>query len=649
MFSIAGSASFAQIRNDQPAKYDSISKVNDSTQNKFGNPLNDRVLPSDSLKKKITEYRGTASRKKSKITSLSSKANPVVLVNTTASKVKTPINATKKLNQYNKRLAKYQHSLTHKIDSLNKLSKKNPDLSNQSKTLQHKLDSLKRAGPFKDVQQAEAKMKTLESGVNSKLTAVQNGVNGKLNRFNQNGAKIPGLSLPKLNTGFNANTMPGTNLPNSNLSLPSNPLGNTGGFNMPQIGNASGLGSGQLQTPAFNTNPLGSSTNSVGNFGNLSSPNLSNIPGLDGMKNVEKEMGQVGKVSKEVEGYQKDIANVSKGDLDKVKKLPGAIESKAEGMKEIKGLQAKELTMEQQQEMAKKWESDPEYRKELALNKAKEQTTNYFAGHDKELMAAMNKMTQLKSKTKDAEMAVDMFKKQGNPMTDRTFRSRLVPGFALQIQKKGDNLWLDFNPYLGYRISGRFTSGIGWNERVSINVKKVTGVASDRIYGPRSFLNFKVKESFYLRGEAELMNVNVVPSATIGPENAGRQWVPSYLAGVKKDFRYSSHVIGNVQLLYNLYNPNHMSPYLSKFNVRMGIEFPAKRKVRTPKTASQSAGFSAAQTEKTETLKSSWKDRLRFKWHQLFPIREKVIASGRPSVANRTEAEADHARVPAGY
>src|SRR5260221_1683222 len=150
---------------------------------------------------------------------------------------------------------------------------------------------------------------------------------------------------------------------------------------------------------------------------------------------------------------------------------------------------------------------------------------------------------------------------------------RLLPGLNFQIQKKND-LLLDFNPYIGYRITGRFTSGIGWNERIGIDTKKKKGVPIDRIYGLRSFVHFKIRDGVFAKAEIESMNAFVPPSVLLGPEqHSGRQWVWSYFVGLKKDYRLSKSVMGNVQILYNLYNPHKMSPYASNFNVRMGFAF----------------------------------------------------------------------------
>jgi hypothetical protein len=36
--------------------------------------------------------------------------------------------------------------------------------------------------------------------------------------------------------------------------------------------------------------------------------------------------------------------------------------------------------------------------------------------------------------------------------------------------------------------------------------------------------------------------------------------------------------MGHVQALYNIYDPLHQSPYASRFMVRMGFEFPLRKR-----------------------------------------------------------------------
>jgi len=229
--------------------------------------------------------------------------------------------------------------------------------------------------------------------------------------------------------------------------------------------------------------------------------------------------------------------------------------------------------------MVEKWESDPEYRKELAVTKAKEQAVNHFAGQEKQLMAAMQQLTNVKKKYKDAEGVLDMFKKPVNPMKGKPFIERLRPGFNLQYQYKHESL-IDFNPEVGYRISGRLTAGIGWNERWGYDFDKWKYVSQDHIYGPRAYAQVKIKTGIYGIFIPEVMNALVPPSYS-STDPGTRKWVWSWMAGIKKEFRYSKNMLGSLQVLYNLYDPLHQSPYVNKLNIRMGFEFPLKKKQAT--------------------------------------------------------------------
>jgi hypothetical protein len=158
-----------------------------------------------------------------------------------------------------------------------------------------------------------------------------------------------------------------------------------------------------------------------------------------------------------------------------------------------------------------------------------------------------------------------------------------VPGVALQLQQRND-LLLDVNPYAGYRITGRFISGLGWNQRIgySLDHDYFTSVAV--IYGPRFFAEFKVWKGFTARGEVEWMNT-IVPPRLGGPFNDRnqREWVNSVFVGLKKEYRFIKSVKGTAFIMFNLFNPEHKSPYGDVVNTRFGFEFPLKKKPREKK------------------------------------------------------------------
>ncbi|MFN7188304.1 MAG: hypothetical protein ACK5VK_09300, partial [Cyclobacteriaceae bacterium] len=230
----------------------------------------------------------------------------------------------------------------------------------------------------------------------------------------------------------------------------------------------------------------------------------------------------------------------------------------------------------EQAERLRKWKSDPNYARELAVMQAKEQMGDHFAGRAEELKAAMQQLNKLKAKKTDAEGVVDLFKPNRNDLKGKPFRDRLLPGLSLQFQNS-TNQWFDFNLYLGYRISGKITAGAGWVERISENLKEWEYHPEERAYGPRAFGEFKIKGGLHARAEAEYLNAQVTSPYLKQQDVTGRAWVWSYFAGMKQSFNYSKSLKGNVQMMYNLYNPEKRSPYVSRLNVRIGIEIPMKK------------------------------------------------------------------------
>jgi hypothetical protein len=109
----------------------------------------------------------------------------------------------------------------------------------------------------------------------------------------------------------------------------------------------------------------------------------------------------------------------------------------------------------------------PEQTKEQLLEIAKEAAVDHFAGKESELKAAMELMAKYKKKFISFNGLEELTRKRPNEMQGKPLVERIIPGIAMQIQKKNDELMVDFNPYAGYRFTGKLTTGIGWNHRVS--------------------------------------------------------------------------------------------------------------------------------------------------------------------------------------
>jgi hypothetical protein len=217
--------------------------------------------------------------------------------------------------------------------------------------------------------------------------------------------------------------------------------------------------------------------------------------------------------------------------------------------------------------------NDPTSLKEHAFQNAKETAINHFAGQTDKLSEALDRVQKVKSKIPDIEGPVDILKKR-QVLKKTIFVQRLVPGFAMQIQKRG-SYWLDVNPYIAFKVTGRFIGGLGWNYRMAYDFDRAVIDKQQRAYGLRCMAAFKVKSDFWIKMEAERMRAPIKEvSFNSGSEYVRRGFVKSYFAGLKKDFTLGPRLKGHLETMYNLYDPERQSPYQNKINIRMGFDFP---------------------------------------------------------------------------
>lgn len=539
-FLLSGSSVFGQDRDSLLGfdvvltRIDSV-KLQQSQISKIDPQRGELQLKNDSLQ--IT---------KRKIASKLDSLNPLNKINQAGHKLDT-LNQKHKLNRLNTSIDSLRASLSAKLDSLTRLNGSDSSINKTLTNLKSQIDSLKNIGPLENANNAYQKVADVQIRVNEKIKGVDTKINEKLGLFNKNGADTGQLNLP------------GANSPSSNLSNPlpgidaKLPAGSLGGIS-PDV---NGLETGSL--------PAGVPKTDVG-------IDKLNLPGKDIVGNI----GKVGEITNNVSGYQEDIKDIGTGNLDKVEQLPDVLESKLGGMSEVAGVKEQIEAVPDYKAMMEKWNSDPEVAKEMALSKAKEVAVNHFAGHEEQLKTVMEQLSKLKSKMPDPEGVVDLFSKRKNPMKEKPFIERIVPGFSMQFQKQG-SYWLDLNPSVSYKISGRFVAGLGWNERLAYDFDETCWDSENHIYGLRALVHFKVKENFWLKGEVESMNSPVRATPLANADIVGRAWIASYFGGIKKDFQLSKSFKANVQMLYNLYDPEK-SPYANRFNVRMGFELPLKKK-----------------------------------------------------------------------
>lgn len=441
--------------------------------------------------------------------------------------------------------------MLYQLDSLDLVSKIDSlrDLDLPSLPHLQKFDSLlvKKDALILEVENKKQELLTQTKG---KLETWRNTVAEKLGLDKGTSPNIPGVDLP------------GSELTDQILDLPQVDIPDLPGAELPEMDFTN------LDIPEM-------PELSVPDLQNLDlSPDLASIsksvelPEFDKLGSIQSHLGKGEEVLSSVSSLTTDTDGVINASGDRISEVGDVKEQ----LQLAEGIQDNEF-MEAAEKM-----KDPEALKEEVKQQAVKKAVNHFAGKEEVLQTAMEKMSKYKAKYASLNSLSDLKKRPPNAMKGKPFIERLVPGVAFQILRK-DNLFLDVNPYVGYRLSGRLTSGIGWNQRIGYSTQNNYFTSPSVVYGPRWFGEARVWKGFSGRLEVECLNAVVPPAFTAPiPDHGHREWVWTAMAGIKKEYRFLKGVTGTAFILFNLYDPKHKSPYGDVMSSRFGFEFTLKKK-----------------------------------------------------------------------
>lgn len=430
-----------------------------------------------------------------------------------------------------KQIIETQNRLSARIDSLTRLNL-------PTGTLPHQLDSTRRQ--LTDLQhEIEEKIQSVQARVFREINAIEfppelksevSELQSSLNRLTSaNVLNRAPLNLPGMN---------GTDLLRANLpGLPHLP---TGGLNVP------GVNTGMNDIPSLN---------------NIVPNGVNTQPGVltDGLV-PEGMTGVTGKAS--------EVQQLGSQSIDKM------AEGKVSSLSQVQEIQ--EMSQVENVDALKSEEA----MKARLTNHARTAAVDHFAGKQEQVKAAMEKLSKYKAKYSSVSSITELKEKPRNTMKKKPLAERLVPGIGLQVQRKGDYLLVDFNPYVGYRLTGRITAGAGWNQRLGYSLDHYAFSPGTRIFGPRFSGEFRLGKGFSPRLEAELMNTQVPPATLRTSDPQNRQWVPGVFAGMKKEYQFIGRVKGTASVMIRLFDPKRQSPYADVINARFGFEFPLKKKTK---------------------------------------------------------------------
>ncbi len=329
--------------------------------------------------------------------------------------------------------------------------------------------------------------------------------------------------------------------------------------------------------PSLKTSGSGIPSIDMPKFGNTQLPTLSKQLNLNtSFGNITDNVGNLKEITSQAGQYTQDAQNLVKGNLNEVKNLDKTMEAKLAGMEGMDQLkEGSALLGTNPMDSSALADKAKAMVKEQVMNEVKD----HFEGKQEVLQQAMSKMSKLKSKYAYVKSMTDLPKKLPNPLKEVLFIERLVPALTFQVQK-ADYFLLDVNPMLMYRFRPRISAGAGWNYRLPFD--DLTVRTKESVYGPRLAFEFKWTKGINFRLLPEIMNTTIPPmvAQVKGVDPTYREWVGSLFVGIKKDFKAFKQIKGNTEILYNLYDPDGMSPYGDKLSMRFGFEFPMKKKVK---------------------------------------------------------------------
>jgi hypothetical protein len=211
------------------------------------------------------------------------------------------------------------------------------------------------------------------------------------------------------------------------------------------------------------------------------------------------------------------------------------------------------------------------------LKEVKKKYTDHLVGKEDIVKKDMDEIAKSQIKYRDIRDSRFLPKRPQNSMKGKPFVQRIAPGLSFQYQIKANYL-IDLHPYVGYKISGRFTVGTGWNQRFAYDKFRKDWNSKNRIFGPRAYLDFKLRRGFIAHVETEMMNT-FVPSLFIGNSDAGqREWVWGMMSGLKTEYKIYKNLKGTFLIQYNIFNRHFKAPYTDRLNSRIGVEYVLKKK-----------------------------------------------------------------------
>lgn len=198
-----------------------------------------------------------------------------------------------------------------------------------------------------------------------------------------------------------------------------------------------------------------------------------------------------------------------------------------------------------------------------------------FSGHGKELAEASRELDRYRGRYESVQHMRDtpigLFGR--NPLRDKPWQERVVIGAIWQPGRQEMSYTLDLGPSLAWRWTDRVSTGLGFQYRLSVNVKsRPWALSGEKVLGYFAFADVEVKKGFFARLHFEDLNAEAPrPDAAGQNETIAREWVKGLSVGAGKSYGFYKRINGYALVQYNLLRRPGETPYLQPLQARLGF------------------------------------------------------------------------------
>lgn len=196
---------------------------------------------------------------------------------------------------------------------------------------------------------------------------------------------------------------------------------------------------------------------------------------------------------------------------------------------------------------------------------------NASAAVSQQMAEARSKFDELKSKFPDLDNAAEMPDFKPNEMKTKSFMQRLEFGSNVQFQRSNKFFPTtgDLAGQVAYKFHKNGSTGIGLSYKLGMGTGFDNIQFSGQGMGIRSFIDWKLKGTFFMNGGYEQ---NYQPDYAGVPEGLGQKWTQSGLIGISKKYKINSKLKGNMMVLFDFLYNQHV-PRTDPVKVRLGYNF----------------------------------------------------------------------------